>query len=221
MGWYITIAEEMRTELGLTGNALIVFAVIAGYSQQHDGCCYARKANLAERCGVSKRTLDAILRDLEQRGLISSGHVAIDGEPRLAWSIAKGCNFCTPVQNLLKEGANPAPIKESIYKNINLSHNARESFKKPSVDEVAQYCADNGLDVDAQRFVDFYASKGWKVGSSPMKDWHAAARNWAARNASESNQRKAAPAKKADENESVAEHNRKVAERLLGKGFQI
>jgi hypothetical protein len=35
--------------------------------------------------------------------------------------------------------------------------------------------------VDAQRFVDFYSSKGWTVGKSPMKDWRAAVRNWASR----------------------------------------
>lgn len=35
--------------------------------------------------------------------------------------------------------------------------------------------------VDPQRFVDFYASKGWKVGKEPMKDWKAAVRNWANR----------------------------------------
>jgi hypothetical protein len=32
--------------------------------------------------------------------------------------------------------------------------------------------------VDAQRFVDFYESKGWMVGKSKMKDWKAAYRNW-------------------------------------------
>ena len=35
--------------------------------------------------------------------------------------------------------------------------------------------------VDANRFCDFYASKGWRVGSQPMKDWRAAVRNWNAR----------------------------------------
>lgn len=51
-------------------------------------------------------------------------------------------------------------------------------FTPPSVDEVAAYCRERGNAVDAQRFVDFYASKGWKVGSSGMRDWHAAVRNW-------------------------------------------
>ena len=51
-------------------------------------------------------------------------------------------------------------------------------FTPPTVDEVAAYCRERGNAVDAQRFVDFYASKGWKVGSSGMRDWRAAVRNW-------------------------------------------
>lgn len=51
-------------------------------------------------------------------------------------------------------------------------------FTPPSVDEVAAYCRERGNGVDAQRFVDFYASKGWRVGNAGMKDWCAAVRNW-------------------------------------------
>lgn len=51
-------------------------------------------------------------------------------------------------------------------------------FTPPTVDEVAAYCRERGNAVDAQRFVDFYASKGWRVGSSGMRDWRAAVRNW-------------------------------------------
>lgn len=34
---------------------------------------------------------------------------------------------------------------------------------------------------EAVSFFDYYSSKGWKVGRSPMKDWKAAARNWVRR----------------------------------------
>lgn len=51
-------------------------------------------------------------------------------------------------------------------------------FTPPTVEDVASYCRERGNAVDAQRFVDFYASKGWKVGNAGMKDWHAAVRNW-------------------------------------------
>lgn len=56
-------------------------------------------------------------------------------------------------------------------------------FTPPTPDEVADYAAEKGLALDANRFVDYYTAKGWRVGSSPMRDWRAAARNWARRDA--------------------------------------
>lgn len=52
-------------------------------------------------------------------------------------------------------------------------------FTPPTVEEVKTYCLENGLSlVDAGAFVDFYGSKGWKVGTGSMRDWKAAVRNW-------------------------------------------
>ena len=51
-------------------------------------------------------------------------------------------------------------------------------FTPPSVEEVRVYCAERKNNVDPERFVDFYASKGWLVGKSKMKDWRAAVRSW-------------------------------------------
>ena len=51
-------------------------------------------------------------------------------------------------------------------------------FSPPSLDEVQAYIAERGSAVDAQQFVDFYASKGWMVGKNRMKDWKAAVRTW-------------------------------------------
>ena len=53
-----------------------------------------------------------------------------------------------------------------------------EKFKKPTVEEVAAYCAERNNGVDAERFVSHYDSVGWKVGKNPMKDWRAAVRTW-------------------------------------------
>ena len=55
---------------------------------------------------------------------------------------------------------------------------ARKRSSTPSVNEVREYCFERGNGVDAETFVDFYASKGWKVGNAPMKDWKAAVRTW-------------------------------------------
>ncbi len=51
-------------------------------------------------------------------------------------------------------------------------------FIAPTVEEVREYCQERGNSVDAERFVDFYTSKGWRIGKDPMKDWKATVRTW-------------------------------------------
>ena len=54
----------------------------------------------------------------------------------------------------------------------------RQRFTKPTVEEVALYCQERMNGIDAQEFIDFYESKGWMIGKSPMKDWKACVRTW-------------------------------------------
>ena len=61
--------------------------------------------------------------------------------------------------------------------------NIRKIFIPPTADEVRAFVKDSGFTVDADRFVDFYSSKGWMIGKSKMKDWRAAVRNWSRRDA--------------------------------------
>jgi hypothetical protein len=51
-------------------------------------------------------------------------------------------------------------------------------FKPPTAQEVASYCRTAQLNVDAEKFCDYYGSQGWKVGRNPMKNWQMAVRNW-------------------------------------------
>lgn len=51
-------------------------------------------------------------------------------------------------------------------------------FTPPTIEEVRAYCEERGNNVDAEKFIDFYTSNGWKVGKNSMKDWKAAVRTW-------------------------------------------
>ena len=55
---------------------------------------------------------------------------------------------------------------------------AKKRFTPPTVDEVRAYCTERKNRVDAERFVDFYASKNWMIGKNKMADWKAAIRHW-------------------------------------------
>lgn len=61
----------------------------------------------------------------------------------------------------------------------------RKRFTPPTADEVKAYAAEKGYaGFNAERFVDYYESNGWKVGRNTMKDWRAAVRGWASREGS-------------------------------------
>lgn len=66
-------------------------------------------------------------------------------------------------------------IEENRKEEIN---NTGRRFTPPTPTEVSEYAASAGITIAADRFCNFYASKGWKVGKTPMKDWKAAVRNW-------------------------------------------
>jgi hypothetical protein len=54
----------------------------------------------------------------------------------------------------------------------------REGFIKPLLSDVVAYCCERKNNVDAQKFLDYYESNGWKVGKNPMRNWQAAVRTW-------------------------------------------
>ena len=58
----------------------------------------------------------------------------------------------------------------------------RSNFSPPSLDEVKNYCLTRKNNIDSERFIDFYESKGWMIGKNRMKDWQAAVRTWENRN---------------------------------------
>lgn len=80
-------------------------------------------------------------------------------------------------------------IEENIYidtlkNNISSVSNdtAPKRFVKPTVEEVRAYCEERNNGIDAEQFVSYYESNGWKVGRTSMKDWRACVRTWEKRN---------------------------------------
>jgi hypothetical protein len=49
---------------------------------------------------------------------------------------------------------------------------------RPKPEEVTAYALTIGFKLVGEWFCDYYESKGWLVGKTPMKDWRAAVRTW-------------------------------------------
>lgn len=143
-----------------------------------------------ERDGRS--AIESSLRSIEQAGYIKRDKIHTqDGKLDWVWQISDTPEFspCTDCPDMAK----PAPVQpdtgilsEQNYLMIELPKHKESAsrFTSPSAEQVLSYAKQNSIQIDAGAFVDFYASKGWKVGRSPMKDWRAAVRNWARRSGS-------------------------------------
>ena len=66
-------------------------------------------------------------------------------------------------------------IKE---KEVKKEKSPTSRFIPPTLEDIKNYCIERNNLVDAERFYDFYSSKGWYVGKNKMKDWKAAIRTW-------------------------------------------
>lgn len=103
--------------------------------------------------------------------------------------LAEGETSCkTNSKNNRKSNVNGADKrrKEKKREDESIADEApkRKRFTPPTVEDVRSYADEKEWtpqEFNPDRFVDFYSSKGWKVGRETMKDWKAAARGWVAR----------------------------------------
>lgn len=67
--------------------------------------------------------------------------------------------------------------KDKDLKNKDIVSKSKR-FVPPTLSQVQEYSNESGYQIDADKFIDYYTSKGWLVGKSKMKDWKASVRNW-------------------------------------------
>ncbi|GEM_PF-1394710 len=182
---FIIIPENIYRDERLSPRAVLLYGLVWAFSNER-GFCWASNAALAERLHISKSRLSHLVSELNSCGLI---RLQADPETgvRHICPIAENnegiANFSYPHCQKQQNPSLNSAIRE--YKeNISDSTDTpakRKRFQPPSVSEVADYCREHSLSMDAERFVDYYTANGWMAGRSRMRDWQAAARNWARR----------------------------------------
>lgn len=210
MGWYYVITQEIRESF--EGKEADVFAVINGFSQEGQGCFYGSLSLLSQFCGIkSKTTTQRILKSLVAKGAI----VKTD-------ELHNGVKFCTykvnknwyGISKIDMGGVSEIDTNKKEDENINIDSLYKKGsshFQKPSLDDIRAYCISRGNNVDPEQFLNFYESKGWMVGKTPMRDWRAAIRTWEKRQ--NDSPRRRSPMTRS---ESVLEHNLKVMDQMFG-----
>lgn len=202
----IWIPIEIWQDKSLSWNEKILLMEIDSFTAK-DRECYISNEYIAELLGVTDRCARKYLSHLLQLGLIRV--VKFDGRKRYVESTISfqaEWNICSR-----QDGVSVPHTDNNEYINNNSLYKRESSrFQKPSIEEIRQYCSSRGNNVDPDQFFNFYESKGWIIGKSPMKDWRAAVRTW------EKREKEVPQRKREFRRESVLEHNFKVMDQMFG-----
>ena len=165
------LATITNTNIDIVRNAMRVFTELQMVEILDDATIFMSEVNkmIGSECDSAQR-----VRNLREKN-----------------RLALQCNTTVTNCNTEKEKELEVDIQEDKDKEENGAKAAGSSenssvkrFSRPSLEDVKAYCQERKNGIDAQGFIDFYTSKGWKVGNQPMKDWKACVRTWERRNAS-------------------------------------
>ena len=81
------------------------------------------------------------------------------------------------------EAVEEVEAEEVAPSEVDKPANPRAPMKRPTLEEVQACIAERGYNVDAEAFIAYYESVGWKVGNKAMKSWQHALVTWQKRNA--------------------------------------
>jgi hypothetical protein len=189
----------------LTWNEKILLLEIDSYTARGKDC-FISDEYIADLVKVSVRSAAAMVSNLIQKGYIKK--TRFDGRKRyLESTIAEQlCKICRAETQDLQTTYNQL-LNKSISNDIDDSNKRKAKFVKPTIEEIRCFCEERNNGIDADEFFNFYESKGWVIGKSPMKDWKACIRTW------ERNRFKSQ--RPTGRKVSVLENNMAVAEELL------
>ena len=143
-------------------------------------------AKLSAETGLSIRKVRTALKHLEATGEVTN-------KTTQKFRVITINNYDlyqqTDKQNDKQNDKLPTNYRQTTDNNRRIKKNKQEEKEEregtprttipPSLEEVIAYCRERGNTISPEHFIDYYAARGWKLGSGQkMKDWKAAIRTW-------------------------------------------
>ena len=213
----IWIPAEIWETRQLSWNEKVVLLEIDSFTATGRDC-FISDEYIGNLVGVNERTARRILSKLISLGYVKK--TRFDGRKRYIESTLTDHIVLSARTQMSYQGGQKCPDTYNQITNTNLQKkeeiNKEERFRKPSIREVAEYCEERRNGIDPQTFIDFYESKGWKVGKTPMKDWRAAIRTWESKRRNEPHPRNAPSPNEATHKETLVDYYRRILGEING-----
>jgi DNA-binding MarR family transcriptional regulator/predicted RNA-binding Zn-ribbon protein involved in translation (DUF1610 family) len=188
---FITVQGWMVNRLGLSGNELLVFALIYGFTQDGETIFTGSATYIGKWCGISRQSVSKITQKLIEKGIIEKQSIRGIGDKYRA--VIMFTPTCKESLHGMERKFTPT-CKESLHNNIlnnnkDINNNNEEAGvqmyenctseieidkeldKKPikpkkevtypDIKEVEEYILSKQLAVDPYIFIDYYQKRDW------------------------------------------------------------
>tara|TARA_B110000211_G_scaffold202911_1_gene235392 strand:- start:62 stop:682 length:621 start_codon:yes stop_codon:yes gene_type:complete len=173
--YYAIIPANVRYNNEIKPNAKLLYGEITCLSN-NEGFCWAMNQYFAELYEVDKKTISRWIGQLKKFGYIDVQVNYREGTKQIKSRYIK---LTTPRDEIVPTlGTKLSLPRDEIVTVNSTSNNITSVFKTPSIQMVAEYCNSRQNKVDAETFIDFYASKNWMIGKNKMSNWKACVRTW-------------------------------------------
>ena len=176
----VWIPADLYLNTSLTWTQKIILLEVDSFSKNNLDC-FVSNEHLAGLIGISESGIEKAIRSLVDSKRLERNRTFINGGNRrllrLPTSLRCGSQPHSDEVRTLTQ------VRHTITNDLNQLPKPIKGRPK-NFDEVLEYFKNLGMLLDeAQKFVDWYDSVGWKVkGGNSIKDWKACARQWKRRN---------------------------------------
>ena len=164
----IWVDIEIMHDKNLTANQKFILSEISQLSQLDKGC-YAHNKHFSDFIGIAKESVSRSIKDLDNKGYISI-------------EITNGSRNHERLLTLNKTSSPPKQnVKPPLTKHQETKGNKtiNKTISIPSVSEIAKYIADKSLNVDANKFFNYFDESGWVDSKgNKVKNWKQKILTW-------------------------------------------
>lgn len=169
--------KDIKSELGL-------LLIISSLSAQ-EGYCYAKNDYFSNLFGITETSVSLKLKKLQEKGYITTvytkrGAEVIDRKIYINIDLRIKKSYTDELKKV--KPTNKKNLKYNNIINNNIINNniyRDKKFKKPTLEEVEEYCKSRNNNVDAKSFYEYFEAGGWKDSQGKqVKNWKQKVITW-------------------------------------------
>lgn len=157
------------------------------YTVREDGFCWRTATDLENELGLTRTQQDLAIKKLEDAGIIETKNTYIIGTQVKCkhFKVLYNCDIKETSNSDFKETCKSVNNNQTIINKKNINNKlliSKKENKKPTLEEIKQYCKERNNDIDPKKFYEYYEVNNWKdKDGKQVKNWKQKVITWEGR----------------------------------------